>query len=238
MIQVISAFPGAGKSTLAERYDWIDLDSSTHGDHSDPDRSEKFHGPYVQTIIQTLKGIEGTDKKILCSSHENVRKELARCGIPYMTVFPEATFLNTYMHRFESRGDSNAFKDVIRGNAMNWVRAMEIDPEASQMLRLHRGQPYLGQTAWAVLHAPRSAIETVRNTTHPVDMLNTFLKGPSGDAWQVIGIDKRIRDLWIWSVGGKKEVKVVSNRVVGRTYHTIGDIADHFIRQESRKWSV
>lgn len=236
MIQVISAFPGAGKSTLAEKFGWIDLDSSAHGDHDDPDRSEKFHVPYVQEIIQTLKEIEGTDKRIFCSSHESVRMELARCGIPYMSVYPESTFLNTYMDRFESRGDSQAFKDVIRGNCMNWVRGMETDTLCAKRLRLHRGQPYLGQTPWAIVKAPASAIETVRNTTHPQEILNTFLRAPSGQAWQVVGIDRPGGDLWLWSIEGKKRVQSISERAVGRTYHAIEDLADHLLRQEALKW--
>jgi len=232
---IISGFPGVGKSTVAEKFGWVDIDSSNYVDKSDPKRWETFQIPYVQDIIKKRDELEGTPGSvILVSSHEQVRKEMASRGVRYINCFPEAAFIAAYMKRFDDRGDSEDFKGLIRLKHLEWLSSMFNDPDSSGMLRLHRGQPYLGWTTWAILNAPSEAILTRRNSTRDIQNLCDFLRAPNGSAWCVIGIDGRNKDLWLCSVEGKGAVKVISSAAIGKTFQRIDDLGDYFVRKLSK----
>lgn len=238
-VKIISGFPGVGKSTVAEKFSWTDIDSSNYGDKEDPKRRETFQVSYVTDIIKKRDELESVPGSvILVSSHEQVRNEMGRRGVAYLNCFPEGSFIGEYMKRFDARGDSEAFKSLVKQKHLEWLGSMFNDPNPScrGMLRLHRGQPYLGLTVWAVLNAPDSAIKTPRNSLPGTEHLNKFFRAPNGSAWHVIGIDARNKDLWLCSFGGKKEVKVVSSSVVGRTYHRIEDLGDYLIQREVQCW--
>lgn len=237
-VTIISGFPGVGKSTVAEKFGWTDIDSSNYGDKSDPQRWETFQVPYVDDIIKKRDELENTPGSvILVSSHEQVRQEMGRREVAYINCFPEGSFIDEYMRRFDTRGDSAEFKALIQVKHVSWLSSMYNDIGCSGRLRLHRGQPYLGLTTWAILNAPASAIRTPRNSLPGIEHLNKFFSAPNGSAWHVIGIDSRNNDLWMCSIEGKRSVKVVSSSVVGRTYHRIEDLGDYFIRREAKGWA-
>ena len=115
-VNVVSAFPGTGKSYFVTQMnsDVLDSDSSTFP-------KNKFPGNYLNHIEARIK--EG--KSLLVSSHEDVRKELEARKIPFILAYPEESCLDEYIKRYETRGSPPAFIELLRKNWLGWIRGCQ-----------------------------------------------------------------------------------------------------------------
>lgn len=137
----MSVFPGSGKSYLAKtnkQLKILDLDSSefswTNNDHGEKIRNCNFVKDYLERIQKELK--KRTWDAILVSTHEEIRKELEKQKIKYVTIFPNKVNKEEWINRFIERGDNDVFINYLRNNWDKMIKSLEEDKnsEANDML--------------------------------------------------------------------------------------------------------
>jgi hypothetical protein len=105
--QIVSGFPGIGKSTFAEKY---------NGKVSDSDSSKfdkaKFPANYMQHIVEKAKDHDW----VMVSSHDVVRKALVDLNLPFTLVYPHKSLKGEYLKRYADRGSPKAFIDMMETN--------------------------------------------------------------------------------------------------------------------------
>ena len=105
--QIISAFPGTGKTRYCELSESaLDLDSSGYSKQD-----------YIPAIISNM----GNGKTLLVSTHENVRSQLLDMGIPFLLVYPELELKSEYLDRYKHRGSSPQFIDLMDRNWKDFI---------------------------------------------------------------------------------------------------------------------
>lgn len=130
-IQIISGFPGVGKSTYIKQCDddaMLDSDSSKWG-------KDDFPNNYVDYIDKMIN--EG--KTILCSSHEEVRKELESRGFKYAIVYPDISLKDEYITRYTERGSPEGFLKLLDEQWDNFIKSCE-DSKAVKQYVLQSGE--------------------------------------------------------------------------------------------------
>jgi hypothetical protein len=100
---IVSGFPAIGKSFIAARFPIAarDLESSDYHWKKEPsgiwlldsDGNKIPNDIWPTNYIQDIKALEhsGMYRVVLVSSHELIRKEMAKAGIRYTNLFPENT---------------------------------------------------------------------------------------------------------------------------------------------------
>ncbi len=115
--QIISAFPGCGKSHLFKNNkDKIVLDS-------DSSKFDKTNFP--QNYIQHIKDNIGKADIILVSSHKEVRDELVKNLIDFTLVYPDIDSKEEYIQRYIQRGSPESFINLLNNNWENWISELE-----------------------------------------------------------------------------------------------------------------
>lgn len=112
--ELISAFPGTGKSYFFNHTDKNVLDS----DSSKFDK-KGFPENYIKYIKNNISKVD----VILISSHKEVRDALVNAGLKFTLVYPHIRLKQEYVNRFKQRGDKEAFIALI---SSNWMIEMEI----------------------------------------------------------------------------------------------------------------
>lgn len=136
MIQVISGFPGVGKSSMPKQielkgktYEVVDLESTPYSwmldDEGDRDRNPEFPFNYTDAIKEHVK----QGHLVLVSSHQEVRDALLNEEIPHMVVYPALTLKREYMQRYKNRGNDEAFLKLVAGQWYNWIEELENEGE-------------------------------------------------------------------------------------------------------------
>jgi hypothetical protein len=107
--KVISAFPGTGKSYLANKHDDVlDLDSHNYTSGHTPDG--KVRNPdFPSNYISAIEGQLGKWSILLVSPHAEVIKGLSEKDIEITLVYPDRKLKSEYIERFRKRGSSEAF---------------------------------------------------------------------------------------------------------------------------------
>lgn len=122
---IISAFPGTGKSYLyntnPEKYG--DSDSSQFSWTSPGVRNPNFVKDYVDHIEEASK----TKRVLFVSSHEEVREEMRKRGIPYFLVRPDRSLKEEYIERFKQRGSPEAFVTLMENKWDEMIDSCEKD---------------------------------------------------------------------------------------------------------------
>ena len=123
---IICAFPGTGKSWLAERVGWHDSDSSSFSKLSDGSRNPEFPDNYV-AHIKLMSGV------VLASSHQEVRNALKKEGLKFDLCYPRLwndTIKSEYLKRFRVRGSTKEFIQLVDENWNEWLISMHNDVES------------------------------------------------------------------------------------------------------------
>lgn len=110
----ISAFPGLGKSWV---YDNQPDDLKIYD--SDSSMFDKKHFP--QNYIKHIKSRLSDESIVLVSSHENVREEMSKQGVPFILVYPDISLKDAYLRRYEERGSPPEFVDMMDDNWEKFV---------------------------------------------------------------------------------------------------------------------
>ena len=123
VVQVISGFPGIGKSWLYNNQDDLglkvnDSDSSQFSWLEDGvTRNPDFPNNYIKHIKDQMTKSD----VVLVSSHDVVRDALKDAGIKFITVFPHVDDKEEYIKRFIERGSKETFVKLIEANWNNWL---------------------------------------------------------------------------------------------------------------------
>jgi hypothetical protein len=134
-INVISAFPGTGKSHFAAIRNKNNI--PTHD--SDSSKFPKGNGEFPDNYIEHIKTIITNNEQILVSSHDDVRKALKRSGIRFILVFPEITCKSEYLERYRRRGSPDAFVQMMEDNWEKFIESCVFDQNCTQRIILNPG---------------------------------------------------------------------------------------------------
>ena len=114
---IICGFSGVGKSSVCNN-NIIDLDSSNYK------KDDLWPYKYVDDIVyEALKN----NNTVLCSCHEEVRRELTNRGISFIIIAPYDDLCNEYSKRWLKRGDSAEFIKYMQKNWIDFHRSIKID---------------------------------------------------------------------------------------------------------------
>lgn len=120
--KIIAGFPGIGKSYSYNKRlsDSIDSDSSRFS-WIITETGEKIRNPdFPKNYIRHIKNNIGNVKYIFVSTHKEVRDALKDECIFFYLVFPGFGPLETYIKRYQERGSSSDFIELVRNNWMSW----------------------------------------------------------------------------------------------------------------------
>lgn len=124
---IISGFPGVGKTALYNSLKdsclvtILDSDSSNFPKDGFPDN-------YLKHIEKEYNEIGNLPKIILVSTHAEVRQGLREKALPYELVVPRHSLKEEYLQRYQERGSSQAFIDLMRDN---WENFLSTEPDES-----------------------------------------------------------------------------------------------------------
>ena len=123
---VISAFPGTGKTHAFENLEnlnILDSDSSKYSWITDDDgkNTTERNPNFPQNYIDHIKGNIGIADVIMVSSHKEIRSALVENKIYFSLVYPQMELKQEYLERFDTRGDSVDFIELINKNWDNFV---------------------------------------------------------------------------------------------------------------------
>ena len=103
---IICGFPGTGKSTMAKFSRWVDLESTPF---------EKDWERYAKVA----KHMSDNGYTVMVSTHRELLAMFEQMEVSYMVIIPPITDKETYLHRYDMRGNSY---DFIRQLDTNWQR--------------------------------------------------------------------------------------------------------------------
>lgn len=147
---VISAFPGVGKSYIAQNSNGgkvLDSDSSQFSwlrdkqghklldEQGKPIRDPEFLDKYMSHIKDNIDEAD----IIFVSSHDNVRQALNDEGIPHCIVFPSDNMKDEMLNRYALRGNDAGFINMMKANWANFIEGMKKDPCPNKVV-LKQGQ--------------------------------------------------------------------------------------------------
>jgi len=138
---IISAFPGTGKTYYQGKNpsSVIDSDSSHFSWDKDGNRNSDFPQNYIKHIKEKKEEMATI---IFVSSHKVVRDALIENDLPFLLIFPERELKEEYLERFRSRGNNDAFVELLEKNWDAWMDEME-SLTGCEIVRLKSGE-FLG----------------------------------------------------------------------------------------------
>lgn len=126
---IYSGYPGVGKSTIAGKYNCIDLESSNFG---------KELG-WEKVYCQVAKDLSDQGYNAFVSTHAAVRKQLDEMSVNWIAVIPSLELKDEWLEKLEKRTDEKHIR------AFKWVKehyeedVREIMNTKREHILLHRG---------------------------------------------------------------------------------------------------
>lgn len=105
---IICGFPGTGKSTMAKFSQWVDLEST----------------PFKKNWIlyaEVAKHMNDNGYTVMVSTHAEMLKALEQIEARYTVVIPPITDKETYLHRYNTRGNTSDFIKLLEDNWEVWI---------------------------------------------------------------------------------------------------------------------
>ena len=137
MAILISAFPGCGKTTvyrlLKDKIKVIDSDSSTFP-------KDDFPQNYIEHIKENIPN----QHVIFISSHETVRKALAKEGIHYMLYIPDISRKEEFLELYKMRGNNENFIKMLDENFESFIDSCQSDKFATSIVTLKNNGEFIG----------------------------------------------------------------------------------------------
>lgn len=107
---IVCGFPGTGKSTMARFSNWIDLDSTPFS------RKNEWI-----LYAEVAKYMSDNGYDVMVSTHEELLKALEQIEVQYIVVIPPPSDKDTYIRRYEQRGNSCEYILKIKENWNRWI---------------------------------------------------------------------------------------------------------------------
>ena len=114
---IICGFPGTGKSMMAKLSQWVDLEST----------------PFKKNWLlyaEVAKHMSDNGYTVMVSTHEEMINALEQIGASFMVVIPPITDKDTYLRRYEGRGNTYDFIRLLDENWEKWITAIIGKPTA------------------------------------------------------------------------------------------------------------
>lgn len=127
--QLLAAFPGVGKTHLAQQHQ----DKVTDSD------SSKFKASWPHKYIEHIMRESSSGKIVFISTHKEVLTALSDMGIKCLLVVPDESLKDEYLARYASRGSPPAFVKLLRENWHQYIKDCTSSPAVSRTLVLHSG---------------------------------------------------------------------------------------------------
>lgn len=117
---IVSAFPGTGKSYYCYNGNWSQYVPEKFCSDSDSSSFDKSNFPenYMTHIKQKITEGYG---RIFVSSHKVVRDALVDNHLPFVLIYPSIELKHEYLERYNKRGSSNLFINLLNDNWDNWI---------------------------------------------------------------------------------------------------------------------
>lgn len=141
---ILYAFPGSGKTYLAEKYpdQVIDLESSDFqwidiGEEElrGTDRIKNPEWPY--NYHKAIDDALGKYKFILAAHEGTVYAE--RQGYRYWFVYPSLNRKEEYLQRLIDRGNPSSFVNLIKNNYEKWIEGMMKNKNVEKTFEIYTG---------------------------------------------------------------------------------------------------
>ena len=114
---IICGFPGTGKSTMAKFTRWVDLESTPF---------EKDWERYAKVA----KHMSDNGYTVMVSTHAELLGEFERMEVPYTVVIPPMSDKEVYLHRYDARGNTHDFIQLLDRNWTRWIADIFNKPTA------------------------------------------------------------------------------------------------------------
>ena len=139
MPQVISGFPGIGKSHFYT-HECRDLKvSDSDSSKFSWVRPGERHPDFPQNYMQHIKTLLGEVDVVLVSSHKEVRDALVAAEVEFTLVYPERGAKEQYLERYRQRGSDAAFLALLDQKWDEFLDEMETQTNCTR-IELHPGQ--------------------------------------------------------------------------------------------------
>ena len=134
MTQIVSGFPGVGKSYYIARGEGSDYMPQGYAIDLD---SSRYNTP--ENYITAIKEKIGKASIIFISSHKEVREALIKEEIDFTLAYPTKECKIEYIKRYIDRGSPEEFIDRIYKNWDNWIQEC-FDQKGCTHLVLNKGE--------------------------------------------------------------------------------------------------
>jgi len=124
--QVISAFPGCGKSFIFKNNKdknkvILDSDSSEFSWIKKGERNPDFPNNYIEHIKENI----GKADIIFVSSHKDVRNSLVDNNIKFTLVYPDESLKDEYIERYIQRNNEDSFIELLKKMWETWMEELK-----------------------------------------------------------------------------------------------------------------
>ena len=121
--RIVLGFPGVGKTYVKEKY------KGTSVKVLDSDSSNFDKASFPSNYIEYIKSCIGKFDLILISTHEEVRKAVAKSDIMDRAVvsicYPSLELKEDWIQRLANRGNGEQFLSLVRNNYDQWIKDIE-----------------------------------------------------------------------------------------------------------------
>lgn len=108
---IICGFPGTGKSTMARFTNWVDLESTP------------FEKDWLR-YAKVAKHMSDNGYVVMVSTHKELLAEFEQIEVPYTVIIPPITDKDTYIYRYDMRGNTYDFIRLLDANWERWINAI------------------------------------------------------------------------------------------------------------------
>lgn len=133
---IVCAFPGTGKSYLANKMGYHDSDSSKYSWIQKGVR----HPDWPNNYIEHIKSLEGI---IFVSTHKEVRDALYQNNIPFGLIYPDRSLKEEYKQRYINRGSPESFIKLLDEKWDVWITEMENEGRYAKKYKITKPNFYV-----------------------------------------------------------------------------------------------
>lgn len=144
---IYSVFPGLGKSYTARvtmvgkaidaessKFQWLDYES--HNEEKNKGELKNKNPEWPKNYIDFIKSQYNENMIVFISAQPEILNALGEQNIPFKTITPDASTKDQIMARYESRGNSKEFINMMSSNFEKFITSMDTNAYASDHLKL------------------------------------------------------------------------------------------------------
>ena len=114
---IICGFPGVGKTMMAKFSRWVDLESTPFS----------YRGQWL-LYAEVAKHMSDNGYTVMVSTHAEMLEALEQIEARYTVVIPPITDKDTYLRRYDLRGNTDDFIQHLAENWQKWITAIIENP--------------------------------------------------------------------------------------------------------------